>query len=165
MTKTVPSMKKRERLAIEAYVRHKKIAGRPLSFTADDVIAHHGGKMKLPKRSVAKALQNMIYAKAGVLRGDGPGVCVVSSDTAPWLATPVSEHEIVGAATSNVRRRKKKKKRVAAQFRNPNKTPPGRVTTTAPEMVQHIMAFVEKSLSEKAEDFLATAARVIAALG
>lgn len=162
MTKTVPSMKKRERLAIEAYVRHKKIAGRPLSFTADDVIAHHGGKMKLPKRSVAKALQNMIYAKAGVLRGDGPGVCVVSSDTAPWLATPVSEHEIVGAATSNVRRRKKK--RVAAQFRNPNKTPRARVTTTAPEMVQHIMAIVEKSLSEKAEDFLATAKRVIAAL-
>lgn len=152
--------KKRERLAIEAYVRAKKVRGQALVFTADDVIKHHGGKMKLPKRSVVKALQNMIYTTIGVDRGDDVGQCAVNTDSISWLTAAVPEAVIVGAASGNVRKRRTTM--AAARIRNPRKTMTA--SESAPEMVQHIMAIVEKSLTQKAEDFMATAARLLAAL-
>lgn len=112
--------KKRERLAIEAFVRAHKQKGRPLVFTLDDVVEFHKN-MKLPRRPLTKAMQNIIYVKAGILRGAEVGQYVVNSDSIGWLREDVPYVSMVGAPTGAVRRRTTSSpSRVAAAVKKPS---------------------------------------------
>lgn len=154
-----PVSKKRERLAIESFVRDTKVKGKPLTFTADDVSKHHSN-MRLPRRALAKALQNMIYAKAGIVRSkDGAGVCVVNSDTLPWMQENVAAETIVAAPTSNVRRRRRKGSRVAARVKVPAaRSPSGDV------LVAEVVRRVEHAIREKTDELQKLIGRLFAVL-
>ena len=161
--KTVPSMKKRERLAIESFVRDTKVKGQKLTFSVDDVIVHHP-TMKLHRKAVAKALGNMIYAKAGIMRSPaGPGICVVASDTLPWMKDVVGADQIVAAATSNVRRRRRKGRAGAAPKYRATESTTSAVNTKR-QLVADVTATVQAALAAKAEDLFSAIDAVLAAI-
>ena len=93
------SLKCRERLAVEKFIREKKRTGVDLEFSPDDVIK--SSPYRLNRRGVAKALQNMAYVKAGVKK-TGPSTYVANVDTHVGWA-PDAAAVIGRAATSTIR--------------------------------------------------------------
>lgn len=108
----------RERLAVEGYIRANKKRGVPLSFGVGDVIAN--SDLRLNRRGVVKAVQNMVYVKAGLERKAGePGVYVATVDDHPGWTSNL-EHVLPSAATSTIKfkgtgRGKRRRRRVAAR--------------------------------------------------
>lgn len=101
-------MKKRERLAVEAYIAtHMKSDA--LIFTAEDVVK--SSQLALNVRAVRKALQNMAYLRLG-LQSRGQGQYVVNADNvniAEWREATAIDlkkiHRRRGASVSGASRK------------------------------------------------------------
>lgn len=150
----------RERLAVEGYIRANKQRGVPLEFGVGDVI--RASDLRLNRRGVVKAVQNMVYVKAGLHRKVGEtGVYVVTADEHPgW--TPNLEHVLPSAATSTIKfkgagRGKRRRRRVAARgtTRGVSRAKPtdtqldSIVDTLTNSLVNVVMARLSEKLSER----------------
>ena len=93
------SLKCRERLAVEKFIREKKRTGGHLEFSPDDVMK--SSSYRLNRRGVAKALQNMAYVKAGVKK-TGPSTYVANVDSHVGWA-PDAAAAMGHAVTSKIR--------------------------------------------------------------
>jgi hypothetical protein len=93
------SLKCRERLAVEKFIRENKRTDVALEFSPDDVIK--SSTYRLNRRGVAKALQNMAYVKAGVKK-TGPSTYMVTVNTHVGWA-PDAAAAMGHAVTSKIR--------------------------------------------------------------
>ena len=93
------SLKCRERLAVEKFIRENKRTDVALEFSPDDVMK--SSSYRLNRRGVAKALQNMAYVKAGVKK-TGPSTYVANVDSHVGWA-PDAAAAMGHAVTSKIR--------------------------------------------------------------
>lgn len=127
------SLKCRERLAIENFIRTNKVKGVALHFTEDDIV--ESSTYPLKRAGLRKTLYNMAYTRAGVKRGATPKTYLVDVDNhVAWAED--ADSAMSHAHTSTFKRRAGKKPKRQRRVPRSKVAARGGSVTTAPAVKQ-----------------------------